>query len=93
MSLVTLHRPAAEPARHRRRATPPMRLEAQQPILTAEDMEKIRHIELFTGGAFRSLRARHLLSGGVGRATAWRRRSRRLCRARPRTRSARATTS
>ena len=34
---------------------PPMRLEAQQPILTAEDMEKIRHIELFTGGAFRSV--------------------------------------
>src|SRR6184192_811284 len=34
---------------------PPMRLEAQRPILTADDMEKIRHIELFSGGAFRSL--------------------------------------
>src|SRR6059058_5289063 len=34
---------------------PPMRLEAQKPILTAEEMEKIRHIELFTGAKFRSL--------------------------------------
>ncbi|MEP6942061.1 MAG: glutamate synthase large subunit [Betaproteobacteria bacterium] len=34
---------------------PPMRLEADKPVLTAEEMEKIRHIELFTGGAFRSL--------------------------------------
>jgi len=34
---------------------PPMRLEAQKPILTAEEMEKIRHIALFTGATFRSL--------------------------------------
>jgi glutamate synthase domain-containing protein 1 len=34
---------------------PPMRLEAQKPVLTADEMEKIRHIELFSGGAFRSL--------------------------------------
>src|SRR6185437_5447780 len=34
---------------------PPMRLEVEQPILTAENMEKLRHIELFSGGAFRSL--------------------------------------
>ncbi|HVO89180.1 MAG TPA: glutamate synthase-related protein, partial [Casimicrobiaceae bacterium] len=34
--------------------TPPMRLEAQQPILTPENMEKLSHIELFSGGAFRS---------------------------------------
>jgi glutamate synthase domain-containing protein 2/glutamate synthase domain-containing protein 1/glutamate synthase domain-containing protein 3 len=34
---------------------PPMRLEAEKPILTAEAMEKIRHIALFTGGTFRSL--------------------------------------
>jgi glutamate synthase domain-containing protein 2/glutamate synthase domain-containing protein 1/glutamate synthase domain-containing protein 3 len=34
---------------------PPMRLEAEKPILTAEEMEKIRHIDLFTGGTFRSL--------------------------------------
>ena len=34
---------------------PPMRLEAEKPILTADEIEKIRHIELFTGGAFRSL--------------------------------------
>ena len=32
----------------------PMRLEAQQPILTNGAMEKIRHVELFTGGAFRA---------------------------------------
>ena len=31
-----------------------MRLEAQQPILTPDAMEKIRHIALFTGGAFKS---------------------------------------
>jgi glutamate synthase (NADPH) large chain len=34
---------------------PPMRLEAEKPVLTADEMEKIRHIELFTGAAFRSL--------------------------------------
>ncbi len=32
----------------------PMRLEAAHPILTAEAMEKIRHIGLFTGGAFKA---------------------------------------
>ena len=32
----------------------PMRLEATQPILTNGAMEKIRHIALFTGGAFRA---------------------------------------
>ncbi len=31
---------------------PPMRLEAEQPILTASNMEKLRHIELFSGGEF-----------------------------------------
>ncbi len=35
--------------------TPPMRLEAAQPVLTPENMEKLRHVELFSGGAFRSL--------------------------------------
>ena len=34
---------------------PPMRLEAERPVLTQEGMEKIRHIALFTGGTFRSL--------------------------------------
>ena len=34
--------------------TPPMRLEAQQPVLNCDAMEKIRHIALFTGGAFKS---------------------------------------
>ena len=32
----------------------PMRLEAAKPILTADEMEKIRHIGLFTGASFRS---------------------------------------
>ena len=32
-----------------------MRLEVQQPILTPENMEKLRHVELFSGGAFRSI--------------------------------------
>jgi glutamate synthase (NADPH/NADH) large chain len=34
---------------------PPMRLEAMQPILTHDGMEKIRHVELFSSGAFRSV--------------------------------------
>jgi glutamate synthase domain-containing protein 2/glutamate synthase domain-containing protein 1/glutamate synthase domain-containing protein 3 len=33
---------------------PPMRLEVEQPILTSENMGKLRHIELFTSGEFRS---------------------------------------
>ena len=39
----------------RRRREPPMRLEVPQPILTAENMEKLRHVELFSGGAFHSI--------------------------------------
>ena len=53
-----------------------MRLEVAQPILTVDNMEKIRHIELFTGGAFQADRARHLLSRPRGARTAWRPRSR-----------------
>ena len=34
---------------------PPMRLEVEQPILTAENMAKLRHIEMFTSGAFRAM--------------------------------------
>ena len=33
---------------------PPMRLEVAQPILTADNMQKLRHVELFTGGAFKA---------------------------------------
>ncbi|MGE5386249.1 MAG: glutamate synthase-related protein [Betaproteobacteria bacterium] len=33
---------------------PPIRLEVSQPVLMAKDMEKIRHIEKYTGGKFRS---------------------------------------
>jgi len=32
---------------------PPMRLEVEQPILTSDSMERLRHVELFTGGAFK----------------------------------------
>ena len=33
---------------------PPMQLEVAQPILTADNMQKLRHVELFTGGAFKA---------------------------------------
>ena len=33
---------------------PPIRLEVSQPVLTAEDMEKVRHIQKYTSGKFRS---------------------------------------
>ena len=33
---------------------PPMRLEVSQPILTGDNMQKLRHVELFTGGAFKA---------------------------------------
>ncbi|MCC6196475.1 MAG: glutamate synthase subunit alpha, partial [Burkholderiales bacterium] len=36
-------------------AEPPMRLEASQPVLTPDNMEKIRHVDLFSGGAFKSI--------------------------------------
>ena len=32
---------------------PPIRLEVSQPVLTAADMEKLRHIQKYTGGKFR----------------------------------------
>jgi glutamate synthase (NADPH) large chain len=35
-----------------RAGNPPLRLEVEQPILTSDSMEKLRHIELFSGGAF-----------------------------------------
>src|SRR3989338_3255448 len=35
--------------------TPPLRLEVSQPVLDFYEMEKIRHIERYTGGKFRSL--------------------------------------
>ena len=33
---------------------PPMRLEISQPVLDLDDMTKVRHIEHYTGGKFRS---------------------------------------
>ncbi|HSC98160.1 MAG TPA: glutamate synthase-related protein, partial [Casimicrobiaceae bacterium] len=53
-----LRRSTDSPARRHAEANagqPPMRLEVQQPILTPENMEKLRHVELFSGGAFRSI--------------------------------------
>ncbi|MEO8537649.1 MAG: glutamate synthase central domain-containing protein, partial [Betaproteobacteria bacterium] len=37
------------------RRGPAMRLEVAQPILTPENMEKLRHVELFSGAEFRSI--------------------------------------
>src|SRR5258706_15548870 len=34
---------------------PPLRLEVSQPVLDFFEMEKIRHIDRYTGGKFRSL--------------------------------------
>ena len=45
---------------------PPLRLEVSQPVLDFYEMEKIRHIERYTGGKFKTLRARHHLSGRLG---------------------------
>src|SRR3972149_5144284 len=43
------------PPRPRRRKTPPpLRLEVSQPVLDFFEMEKIRHIERYTGGKFRA---------------------------------------
>ena len=63
-----LHRPAAEPARRR----PTRRHAADAPRGAAagadrEAMEKIRHIGALHRRRVQGLRARHLLSGGVGR--------------------------
>ena len=47
---------------------PPLRLEVSQPVLDFEQMETIRHIDKYTDGKFKLLRARHHLSAGVGQA-------------------------
>ena len=67
MSLVSLHRAAAEPARPRRAHGTRQRLEVRQPILTNEDLEKIRAIGGMDDNPFRSQDARHHLSGERGR--------------------------
>ena len=63
---------------------PPMRLEVGQPILTAENMEKLRRCRLFSGGAFK---CESWISAipRPGARTAWKLRS----RASPRTRGPR----
>ena len=70
---------------------PQARLEAPQPILTHVAMEKIRHIALFTGGAFRAWEL-DICYPAAGAPTAWRPRSRR-CARKPRMRSISGTTS
>ena len=93
MSLVSFIGPRPNLlARRRDQAEPPMRLE-----VAAADPHAGEHGEAAARRAlFRRRvpldRARHLLSGRVGRATAWRPRSRASPRT-PRTRSARASTS
>ena len=71
---------------------PPMRLEAQQPILTSEAMEKIRHIALFTGGAFKAYELDICYPAAWG-ANGMEAALASLSRATPRTRSSWATTS
>ena len=71
---------------------PPLRLEVSQPVLDFYEMEKIRHIERYTDGKFKSLRARHHLPGRLGQGGD-RGAARVACARRPRTRCARATRS
>jgi glutamate synthase (NADPH) large chain len=53
MSLVTFIGPRPNLLGHDVKE-PQSRLEAQHPILTSENMERIRHVELFSSGAFKS---------------------------------------
>ncbi len=52
MSLMSFIGPRPNLLDVNRESDPPMRLEVDQPILTSDSMEKLRHIELFSGGAF-----------------------------------------
>jgi glutamate synthase domain-containing protein 2/glutamate synthase domain-containing protein 1/glutamate synthase domain-containing protein 3 len=52
MSLTSFIGPRPNLLDVHRAGDPPMRLEVEQPILTSDSMEKLRHIELFSGGAF-----------------------------------------
>ena len=86
-----VHRAEAEPARHRRDRTRRCGWKSAQPVLDFDEMEKIRHIERYTSGKFKSCEL------DISYPVAWgkRRRSRRarVARARrPRTRCAPATT-
>jgi glutamate synthase (NADPH) large chain len=53
MSLVTFVGPRPNLLGHDT-TEPQSRLEAQHPVLTSENMERIRHIELFSSGAFKA---------------------------------------
>ena len=52
MSLTSFIGPRPNLLDVNREGDPPLRLEVEQPILTSDSMEKLRHIELFSGGAF-----------------------------------------
>ena len=54
MSLVTFIGPRPNLLGDRRRPSRRCASRRTQPILTADEMEKIRHVALFTGGAFKS---------------------------------------
>jgi glutamate synthase (NADPH) large chain len=53
MSLVTFIGPRPNLLGHDTKE-PQSRLEAQNPVLTSQNMERIRHVELFSSGAFKS---------------------------------------
>ena len=52
MSLMSFIGPRPNLLDVNRQDNPPARLEVEQPVLTSDSMEKLRHIELFSGGAF-----------------------------------------
>ena len=87
MSPGVVHRPAAEPARHRRHVNPPMRLEVRQPILDhRRHGEDPRDIGSYTDGQFKQLRrSTSPIPPSMGRRGHGGR-ARRRCAPRPRTR-------
>ena len=88
-----LHRPAAEPARASTRPSPPMRLEVEPAgARPSTRWRRSATSPLFTDGEFKAVELDICYPGRLGRATAWRPRSRR-CARRPRTPCASATTS
>ncbi len=91
MSLTSFIGPRPNLLDVNRQSDPPMRLEVEQPILTSDSMEKLRHIELFSGGAFHAEEL-DICYPASGRPTAWKRPSRRCARIRS-TPSAKVATS
>ena len=77
MSLVSMIGPRPNLLGHQ--AGTHKRLEVSQPILTNEDLEKIRSIHETLDGAFRTIDARRDLAGRAATRRRSRRRSQRLC--------------